>query len=73
MSKRICRRFDLFAEGHWDTLATAVAAITTFPPSRENHERTMEEWAMAALPQLGEVPELNNVTGATVAPETPTR
>ena len=32
----LCRRFDLFAEGHWDTLCDeAVAAITTPAPQRE--------------------------------------
>ena len=54
----LCRRFDLFAEGLWETLCDeAVAAITTSVPQKQRHERTDEERAMAACRkvQLGEV------------------
>ena len=75
----LCRRFDLFAEGHWDTLCDeAVAAITNSPPQREHHERTMEERAMAACRkvQLGgeKCPELDSVSPVPLwHRETPTR
>ena len=68
----LCRRFDLFAEGHWDTLCDgAVAAITTSAPQRERHERTIEERAMAACRkvQLGEVSRARQcLAGAALAP-----
>ena len=60
----LCPRFDLFAEGHWDTLCDEAVA------ARERHKRTIEERAMAACRkvQLGEVSRARQcLTGAAPA------